>query len=267
MESLRNEPVYLGGAPASGGSAPVILNTPATGGGFGDNGSLLSTVVLASLLGVRGGFGGGLATGDTTSGAALAYAQRAADNSSALLTSVTKAEGDIKEATNAAVQRLQIENAVNFNKLDNRLCDAEKEAIKAGYEARIESLNTKSDLLANQNANTISIKDDVKDFRFANDKQFCETNTNIDKQFCSLEHSLDKRFQCLETEVQRGFHHLAERELKEENRRLREQLESNRFRNTNEDIHELQRNVNKILCGLGNISPTVAAPNVLSGCC
>lgn len=252
---------------SSGGQAPTILSTGTNNDGLG--GGALGTILLASLLGGRGFGNNGLGAGDTTSGAALAYAQRAADNSSTLLTSVTKAEGDIKEATNAAIQRLQIENAVNFNKLDNRLCDAEKEAIKAGYEARIESLQTKSELLSNQNANTISIKDDIKDFRFATDKQFCETNSNIDKQFCNLDHRLDKQFRCLEDTVQRGFACLNERELKEEIRQLRDQVEKQRFGTVNHELHELKHDLNKVLCGLSKVAPTVPATalSVTSGCC
>lgn len=263
MESLRNEPVYLGGTPGTGGT-PVVINTP---NGNGDNG-LLSTVVLASLLGGRGFGNNGLGSGDTTAGAALAYAQRAADNSSTLLTSVTKAEGDIKEATNAGLHRLQIENAAHFTNLMNRSCEVEKESIKAGYEARLESMQTKADLMANQNANTISIKDDIKDFRFSTDKQFCETNSNINSKFCELDHRLDKQFHHVEHVIDKGFDKLIEREYKEEIRSLRDKLDRFEYKETSKDLNELKHDVNRILCGLGKVAPAAnITPSVLTGCC
>jgi hypothetical protein len=256
MESLRNEPVYLGGTPGTGGT-PVVINTPSTGGnGYGENG-LLSTVVLASLLGNRGGLGGaGLGTGDTTSGAALAYAQRAADNSSEMLAAIGKSEGDVKEAFNAGIHRMQIENSAHFSNLASKLCDTEKEAIKAGYEARIESLQTKSDLLANQNANTISIKDDIKDLRFDVDSKFCHLNNSMDKQFCDVGHKLEH-----------GFNKIAERELMEENRRLRDKLDNFRYQDERRDINSIKHDVNRITCGLSKIPSPTATASLLDGCC
>lgn len=255
MESLRNEPVYLGGTP----SAPAtIINTPSTGAGYGDGlggGGLLSTVLLASLLG-RNGLGGGLGSGDTTSGAALAYAQRAADNSSTILAALGKSEGDIKEAFNSAIARTQIETSAHFSDLNNRLCDNDKEVIKAGYEARLESLQTKADLLANQNANTIAIKDDIKDFRFSVDKQFCETNSNIDKQFCTLDHKMEK-----------GFERIIEREYKERIAQLEDKLNQIRFNETQRELDSIKHDTSRAMCALGKIAPTVTTTNALSGCC
>lgn len=255
MESLRNEPVYLGGQPSGVGGTPIVVNTPAGGGygGYGDNG-LLSTILIASMLG-RGGFGG-WGNGDVNNGGAgTAYAQRAADNSSQLLTSVTKAEGDIKEATAAAIARMQLENAMNFSSLKDRSCEVEKEAIKAGYEARLEALQTKSDLLANQNQNTISIKDDIKDLRFDMDSKFCHLNNSIDKQFCALGHQLEH-----------GFNRIAERDLKEENDRLRDKLNTFRYNDERRDISEIKRDVDRIVCGLSKVPSTVVTPSILDGC-
>lgn len=255
MESLRNEPVYLGGTPNTGGT-PVVVNTPASGGGYGEGG-LLSTVLLASLLGGRGGLGGvnGIGVADT-SAAALAYAERAADNSSQLLAELGKSEGNVKESFNAGIHRMQIENAVHFSNLNNKLCDTEKEAIRAGYEARLESLQTKSDLLANQNANTISIKDDIKDFRFDVDKTFCGLANGIDKQFNSLTQYIDK-----------NFDKIVEREYKQEIHSLRDQLNLVRHKESDRDLREIKHDVERIICGLGKVpNPTSAIPSVLDGC-
>jgi hypothetical protein len=118
METLRNEPVTFGGQPYS---TPTVVTTGAGGGGF------LETILAASLVG-GAGFGSwnrGGVVGDI--GAATAFAQKAADNSSQLLTSVVKAEGDIKEATAAGLHRVQIENAANFTNLANKMCDTEKD--------------------------------------------------------------------------------------------------------------------------------------------
>lgn len=255
MESLSNEPIYVGGQPGTAGT-PVVVNTPTSSDGLGlGGGGALGLLGLAALFGGRG-FGG--RGGDYCEpSASFAFSQRAADNSSQILAAVGKSEGDVKEAFNAAISRLQLENSGWFKDLDNRMCDADKSAIKAGYEARIESLTTKADLLANQNANTISIKDDIKDFRFSIDKQFCETNKNIDDKFCHLEHKIEK-----------GFDRLAVAELEKENRILRERIEANRDREQSRDINHIEKTVEKILCGLRNIpAPTGQVPNVLSGCC
>ena len=238
---------------SSGGQAPTILSTGTNNDGLG--GGSLGILGLAALLGGRG-FGNGLGYGDSTSGAALAYAQRAADNSSTLLAALGKSEGDIKEATAAGISRMQLENAAHFSNLANKLCDTEKEAIKAGYEARLADLQTKADLLANQNANTISIKDDIKDFRFEFDKTICSLANNLDKRFGSVEHLVEKKFD-----------HLLEREYKQENSRLKEKLDQFQYKETQQDLNAIRHDVSRAICALGKIAPTVTTTNALSGCC
>lgn len=265
METLRNEPVSFG-TPTGGGSSPVVVNTPASGGGYGDNG-LLSTILIASMLGGRG-FGNYGNNGTCEPSATHAFAQRAADNSSQLLSTVTKAEGDIKEAFSAGQHRAQIEQAGHFTALFNRSCEVEKEAMKSGYEARLEALQTKSDILANQNQNTISIKDDIKDFRFETAKNFCDTNNLITSKFCDLDHTLDKQFRGIENLIQDGFRSIGERELKQENARLRDKLDSIRYNEERRDLTEIRKDVDRVLCGLSKVpSPNGVVPSILDGCC
>ena len=245
MESLTS---------TGGGQAPTILSTGGSNDGLGGGGAL-GLLGLAALFGGNG-FGNRNGSGTCEPPASFAYAQRAADNSSELLASLGKSEGDIKEAFNAGLHRNQIENAAHFSNLNNRLCDTEKEAIKAGYEARLESLQTKSDLLANQNANTISIKDDIKDFRFSVDKDFCRLNSDLDKRFHHIEHFVEKKFDAL-----------LERDYKARISQLEEKLELFRYRETQQDLSSIKRDTSRAICALGKVpNPTGQVSNILEGC-
>lgn len=246
----------------SSGGTPAVITT---GNGTGNNG-ILEAAIIASMFGGRGFGRGDLDRCERT--ASEAFAERAADNTAQLLTAVTKSEGDIKESVNATAHRNQIENAGHFGRLNDRLCDAEKESIKAGYEARLEALQTKSDLLANQNANTMSIKDDIRTLHIAQDKSFCELQHRLDKDFCRLDNTLDKKFHHIEHLVDSKFDKLFERELKQENRELRDRLEKVRFNDLNEDINEMRRNINKLVCAVSKVPvPANALSNLMDGCC
>ncbi len=235
---------------ASGGGSTII--TPSNQDNLG-GGGVLGTVLLASLLGRNGLNGGYGNVSDPILANQIADARR----------DITKSEGDVKEAFNSGLHRNQIENAAHFTNLLNRSCEVEKEAMRTGHAAEIRALETKADLLANQNANTISIKDDIKDFRFDVSNKFCELNHNLDNKFCRLDHELDRRFAC----VDKQFDNLREGELKRENRELREKIDSIRYKEESKDINAIKRDVDTILCGLRNIpAPTNQVRSVVADC-
>lgn len=112
--------------------------------------------------------------------------QTIANQVSELRRDVAKSESDLKDSVSGikdTIQRLQLENTINFKDLDNRLCTSEKEQLKATFENREKLLDTKYQLSEKIDRESEIIKKDLIQFRFDVDKQFCEVQHQIEKGF------------------------------------------------------------------------------------
>jgi len=161
--------------------------------GFGGGG--LSALVLASLLGGRGGFGFGNGT--------------TADNNNIILADLRKDVGDaaleaakVESRIQAAIQVQDTNNQVNFRALDNKICEVQKDAIIVGKDAIINSLQIEA--RATDRLNALS--------------------TNMEHHFCKVEADI-KEVKCdLGLQIERGFCELREKTLQDQLDELRRKV-------------------------------------------
>lgn len=183
---VDNEPVFFGGGT----------------GGYGNNNGLGDGIGLIALLALLGGNrnGGGLFGGNNGGGSSLATAEGLVSNIELadLRAEVNNTKASIKES----ILEQTIGLGSEFRSIDGKLCASEKEAIKSGYESRIQTLELGNSLSNKIDCEINQVKDKLNCFE-----------VNVDKQFCGLSH-----------EIEKGFHKVEERELRDENRDLRERL-------------------------------------------
>lgn len=187
MESLRNEPIMMGGFPGTGGS------------GYGDGlGGGLGLIALLALLGGKGGnnglFGGNNGGGGTAAVEGLVSNIEISD----IKQEIGELRGSIK---NTALEQTIAQNA-NFSNITNRIFDGEKETLKRGFQDEIKLLEVENKLSNKISAETLGITN-----------KLFGLEVEMDKKFCALSHEMEK-----------GFYKLEERELKEENRDLRDKI-------------------------------------------
>lgn len=182
--SVDYEPVYLGGG----------------AGGYANNGMFGGEMGLLALLALMGNRGGNGLFGGNNGGGGIAATEGLVSNIE--LADLRAEVNNVKSSIKESILEQTIDNQGEFRNLDDRLCDSEKEAIKAGYESRIQTLELGNSLSNKIDCEIGQVKEKMNHFE-----------VNVDKQFCSLSHEMEK-----------GFHKVEERELKEENRELRERL-------------------------------------------
>lgn len=175
---------------------PVFFGSP---GGYNNNsgfGGEIGLIALLALLGKNGNGGlfGGNSGGSTSATEGLV--------SNIELGDLRQEVSDVKSSIKETILQQTIDNQGEFRNLDDRLCDSEKESIKASYESRIQTLELGNKLSNKIDCEISQVKDKMNCFE-----------VNVDKHFCALSHEMEK-----------GFHKVEERELKEENRDLRERL-------------------------------------------
>lgn len=181
---VDNEPVFFGGG---------------TGGGYNNGfGGELGLIALLALLG--GNRNGGGLFGNNGGGSGTAAVEGLVSNIE--LGDLRQEVSDIKSSIKESILNQTIGLGNEFRGIDAKLCASEKDAIKAGYEARIQTLELGTTLSNKIDCEVNQVKEKLNHFE-----------VNVDKQFCNLSHEMEK-----------GFHKVEERELKEENRDLRERL-------------------------------------------
>jgi hypothetical protein len=134
----------------------------------------------------------------------------ASENACRAIEATKESEADIKDS----IHEVQGTLAQNQMQLLERICDGEKEAIKAGFEARLEAKETKADLLAR-------IEECCCDMKIMN----LELTNNMNTKFCDLERRQDKEFD-----------RIREREDKREISQLRESLSQCNTRENNRSL-------------------------------
>lgn len=174
-------------------NTPTILPIPVSGyGAFGGYPAPVAPAVAPAY--------GGLGTDFYSYNAAL----MASENACRGIEATKESEADVKDAIMLANTQRQV---AEFNNL-NRVCEVEKEAIKAGFEARLESKETKAGLLAAIKDSTTDLSRQLEmcccDIKLQNvenrahlNEKFCETNSNIDNKFFGLERRMDKEFDAI----------------------------------------------------------------------
>lgn len=168
MESLRNEPVIFGGSPAGTGYS---------GHGSGD---LLSTVILASLLGGGRGFGN---YGGDYSGTKY---------------EVKESESEVRDTVRDEGRH----NSNEFRTIGMKLCDIEKEAALSGSETRHAVKDAECTIVNTIRDDGNQTRNQMRTFETSVDKQFCDLNMNIERKFCELkERELNNRIATLQDTV------------------------------------------------------------------
>lgn len=223
----------------SGGSGPVIAPTfvnpaasaiptiptlPTAGGygGYGNNG-ILEMAVLLGLVGNRGfGFGNnGNGNEDQVS----------AQNTSNLRKDVAEIGTEVHKLGNEIQSAFAIQtadNSSNFRNLDNQICETDKNAIRAQYEGKIQTLESTNTILDKIDDRAIGIKD-----------QLYGMSTTMASEFCDLKHLMEHNTNKLSLQAERNsnetnqlikdkFCELETKALENEIAKLREQLECQR---------------------------------------
>lgn len=262
MDSLRNEPVNVYGSAGGqgfagtgfgGGISPMFI-PGGFAGGFGSvgGGNLLETILLLSLIG-KGGFGHGHDHCD--------------DKNLQPLIAILKQEGNLKEFIANVIEHAQINNTAQFTSLANKLCDMDKDSLKAIFESRIDAMKNKSDIIESIGCKISGVKDDVKDFRFDTIKNFWETNKNVDDKFCHLEHNVDNKFSVLERFIDKRFDNIQEREYKNKIEDLQNRLSSHRNDDQDRELRKIRSELSTVICALSKVpQPTGCTPVITDGC-
>lgn len=156
----------------------TILPVPVTGYGFGGYGGAPVAAPIAAPVGAYEGYG-----------------------SWAILQSLTDIATTVKDAECSTKDAIMVSNSQRQTaelSLHNRLCESEKEAIKAGFAAVTATKDAESRLLSEMKEGFCDIRSDIKD-----------VTINVNEKFCDLEHNLDRRFDAIERrEDKREIHQL-----------------------------------------------------------
>lgn len=184
MESLRNEPVIFGGTPG--------------GTGYGGH-DVLSTVLLASLLGGRGlgaPYAGAYGAGAPAAlGATEALSGVTAFNASETRRDIKDVESEIRESIHNQTNT----NSAEFRTVGMKLCDIEKENVETKYALSGAIKDSENRLTNKIDRESDQIKNQMRSFETNMDKQFCDLNMNIERKFCELkERELTSRISQLE---------------------------------------------------------------------
>lgn len=206
-------PTFIQPTPQSAYTAPYAAPVvPAVGGaGFGGfgNGGILEGIILASLLGNRGLLGNGadgVVAGTVTAQNVADLRKDVADNA--------KEVHVLGNEIAAMFATHNLTNAGEFRNLDNQICDVEKEAIKAQYEAKIATLQATNEITNKIDASTVDIKN-----------QLFGISTTMASEFCDTKHLIERGNAALSLQIERGFNKITEDDLRDKIDVLRDERE------------------------------------------
>lgn len=232
------------------GTTPVVVTSGAGGynNGYG-SGGLLETVVLASVLGNRGFGLGGNGTSDVVT----------SQNTSELRKDVAETSAEVHKLGNEVQNAFTLQTATlasEFRNLDNKICETDKAAIEAKYEAKIQVLESTNNILTKVDDRTLAIKD-----------QLYGLSTTMASEFCDVKHQMEENKNDLALQMERGFNKLEDQRLRDEIARLREERDCNRnnllfSQQTNSMLNaidsQLQRQTSQIVqFGTGNTGTSI----------
>jgi hypothetical protein len=104
-------------------------------------------------------------------------------NTSNLRYDVARAESEIK----GSIHDQSLGHGEAFRDSLRESFESRLEAVKSGYEARLENKESKFDIITKVDREADIIKMQIREFRHDVDRRFCETNKNIDDKFAQLE--------------------------------------------------------------------------------
>lgn len=210
-------------APTFYPAASAVPTTPTGGYGYGGNG-ILEMAVLLGLVGNRGfGYGNGNGSGNED--------QVSAQNTSNLRKDVAEIGTEVHKLGNEIQSAFALQTAdlsSNFRNLDNQICETDKNAIRAQYEGKIQTLESTNSILDKIDDRAIGIKD-----------QLYGMSTTMASEFCDLKHLMEHNTNKLSLQAERNsnetnqlikdkFCDLETKALENEIARLREQVECQR---------------------------------------
>lgn len=111
---------------------------------------------------------------------------------------IWKAESDVQKAVQVQT------NLINTNNLNlhNRLCESEKAAIEAKFEAKLETRDAVLKLNEKIDHEVEEVSEQLDSFEKSVDNKFCSLERRIDKQFCDLrERELQEEIRDLKNEL------------------------------------------------------------------
>lgn len=215
------------GSPLIGPTVVTPAVSPTTSNGYSGygNGGILETALVLGLLGNRGF--GGYGYGNNCNGEDTVTSQ----NVSNLRKDVADTKTEVHKLGNeiqAAFATQTADLASNFRNLDNQICEADKNAIRAQYEGKIQTLES-----------TNSILDKIDDKSSAIKDQLYSISTTMASEFCDLKHIMEKNTNYLSLQAERNsnttnqlikdkFCELETKALENEITRLREQVDCQR---------------------------------------
>lgn len=212
-------------APLMSAMAPLATAPVAGlgGTGFGSGGFLEAALLLGILGGNRNGLGIAGAGTDVVS----------AQNVSELRKDVADSAAEVHKLGNEIQSSFALQTATlsaDFRNLDNQICESDKNAIRAQYEAKIASLQSTNEITNKIDFSTADLKNQL--FGLA---------TNVASEFCSLRHQIEsgnaeislqaeRNHNATTLQIERSFCKLEENRLRDEIAALREERECSRRR-------------------------------------
>lgn len=186
--------------------SPYAAAPVAAVGGFG-NGGFLETIIAASLLGNRGLIGGDCGAGTTVLEQNVSDLRKdVADNGKEIHVLGNEVAGMF------AAQNLA--NAGEFRNLDNQICNSEKEAIKAGYEAKIATLQSTNEITNKIDASTVDVKNQLFGISTVMAAEFCDTKHLIERGNAEIALQAERNKNDLSMQMERGFCKIADDALR-----------------------------------------------------